>query len=109
MIFNTDWDEFPFLFFFNTDNYYIVGLDKLYMIHYDEEKYELWRKICSGRVEKPSETIWRDFGASYVIADTRARKAFIVQAANDPNMKLVYPPVEALLTEKCFVFRVVPP
>lgn len=38
-IFQTDWDDFPRLFFYNTHNTYLIGLDPTYLQLYDAEMY----------------------------------------------------------------------
>lgn len=45
IIFNMDWDNFPELFYYNTHNYYIVGMDPTFMYEYDKELYWTWYHI----------------------------------------------------------------
>ena len=47
IIFNAGWDNFPQLFFYNHQNYYINGLDPTFMYVYDKELYWLWSNITS--------------------------------------------------------------
>jgi len=103
IVFNADWDDFPYLFFFNSDSYYILGLDQLYMRHYDKTLFNLWKRISSGKVRNPSGPIFRSFGASYAVADKKQRMPFMLQATADRNMRIVY---EDLY---CVVYRVIPP
>ncbi|MBE0695860.1 MAG: hypothetical protein IH586_02965 [Anaerolineaceae bacterium] len=98
-IFQTDWDDFPRLFFYNTHNRYLIGLDPTYMLIYDAELYNLWVDITQGKVDLPSNAIERDFGARYIITDLR-HKDFIKQAANDPNLE------EAFRDEDAIVFQI---
>ena len=44
-VFQTDWDDFPRLFYYNTHNTYLVGLDPTYMQTYDAGLYDLWVDI----------------------------------------------------------------
>lgn len=37
IVFHDDWDKFPYLFFFNYKNYYIIGIDPAFMEQYDKE------------------------------------------------------------------------
>lgn len=46
IVVNTQWDQFPQLFYYNDRNYYIVGLDPTFMHIHDPEKYWMWRKIA---------------------------------------------------------------
>ena len=88
-IFQTDWDDFPRLFFYNTDNTYLIGLDPTYMQLYDPDLYDQWVRITQGEIENPSTSILDDFGARYVISDLD-HEDFIDRATEDPNMEEVY-------------------
>jgi hypothetical protein len=88
-IFQTDWDDFPRLFFYNTDNTYLIGLDPTYMQLYDSDLYDQWVRITQGEIENPSASISSDFGARYVISDLD-HEDFIDRANEDPNMEEVY-------------------
>ena len=88
-VFQTDWDDFPQLFFYNTHNTYTLGLDPTYMQLVDEDLYERWIAITDGDVENPSKTIAAQFGASYILTDLN-HKDFIRQAERDPALTLVY-------------------
>ena len=95
-VFQTDWDDFPRLFFYNTQNTYLVGLDPTYMQLFDAELYDLWVEITQGDVEQPSQYIFPRFGAHYVLTDHR-HGDFIRVAANDPGLKLVYKDADAVI------------
>jgi hypothetical protein len=99
VVFNTDWDDFPQLFYWNTHNVYILGLDATYMSLYDLELYQLWRGISGGSVRNPSVPIRERFGAGYVFSDTRHTR-FLTVAAQDPGLELAY------RTQGAVVFRV---
>jgi hypothetical protein len=88
-IFQTDWDDFPRLFFYNTHNTYLVGLDPTYMQLYDPDLYALWVEITRGRVENPSQAIQARFGARYILTDLD-HGGFISRAAQDPRLVEVY-------------------
>jgi hypothetical protein len=89
MIFQTDWDDFPLLFFYNTANIYTVGLDPTFMEQYDRALFAEWVKITRGQIERPGALIRSHFNAAYVLTDLR-HQAFLKQAASDPRMKEVY-------------------
>jgi asparagine N-glycosylation enzyme membrane subunit Stt3 len=40
-VFQTDWDDFPRLFFYNTHNTYLIGLDPTYLQLYNSDLYNL--------------------------------------------------------------------
>ncbi|MFQ5612157.1 MAG: hypothetical protein ACE5H9_08490 [Anaerolineae bacterium] len=88
-VFQTDWDDFPLLYFHNTHNTYLVGLDPTYLQLYDADLYDLWVDITRGRVEAPAQTIADTFGSSHVLTDLR-HKSFLRQAESDPGLVEVY-------------------
>ncbi|MFN8459305.1 MAG: hypothetical protein U0401_32410 [Anaerolineae bacterium] len=88
-IFQTDWDDFPRLFFYNTHNTYLIGLDPTYMQLYDADLYNLWVKTTRGKVKNPATTIAQTFGSHYIITDLE-HKAFLRQAKADPQLVEVY-------------------
>lgn len=97
-VFQTDWDDFPRLFFYNTRNTYLVGLDPTYLQLYDRDLYDTWVKITSGEVEQPSQIILTRFSARYVHTDLN-HTGFLRQAANDPGLIEVYRDGQAVIFE----------
>jgi hypothetical protein len=89
LIFQTDWDDFPRLFFYNPANVYTVGLDPTYLQLYDAALYDDWVKIAQGNVERPGVQIRSRFGGDYVITDLQ-HTTFLKQAQNDPALKEVF-------------------
>jgi hypothetical protein len=89
LVFQTDWDDFPRLFFYNSANLYTIGLDPTYMERYDPSLYADWVKITRGEVRQPGAMIHDRFGAAYVLTDLR-HGAFLKQAASDPRLREVY-------------------
>jgi hypothetical protein len=89
LIFQTDWDDFPQLFYHNTHNTYLVGLDPTYLQRANPQLWSPWVAITQGEIERPSAIIQKQFGAHYVISDVW-HEAFAMQANQDPNMELVY-------------------
>ena len=98
LIFQTDWDDFPRLFFYNPANVYTVGLDPTYMQLYDAELYDEWVKITQGKIDRASEQIRSRFGGDYVITDLQ-HTAFLKQAKNDPGLKEVFRDKYAVIFE----------
>jgi hypothetical protein len=88
-IFQTDWDDFPRLFYYNTHNTYLIGLDPTYMQIYNPELYALWVKITRGQVERPADVLAERFGTHYVLSDL-SHDDFLRQAEDDPGLKEVY-------------------
>ncbi|MBP7694610.1 MAG: hypothetical protein KA764_21995 [Anaerolineales bacterium] len=89
LVFQTDWDDFPRLFFYNTQNLYTIGLDPTYMELYDAQLYAEWVALTRGEVPQPSGPIHARFGAEFVLTDLK-HAAFLKQAAADPGLQEVY-------------------
>ena len=95
-VFQTDWDDFPRLFYYNTHNTYLIGLDPTYMSIYDPQLYRQWVEITQGRLEQPSSSIRADFGAGYILTDLR-HSDFLKQAARDPALREMYRDSDAVV------------
>ena len=82
IVFHMGWDSFPELFFWNQHNYYINGMDPIFLFKYDEGLYwkfhflaidkggELTcgkRKCTKDEAVKTYDVLTKDFKASYVI------------------------------------------
>jgi hypothetical protein len=89
LVFQTDWDDFPRLFFYNSANVYTIGLDPTYMELYDPDLYDEWVRITRGKVDRPGAAIASRFGAAFVLSDLRHTE-FIARAAADPRLREVY-------------------
>lgn len=96
LVFQTDWDDFPRLFFYNTHNRYLIGLDPTYMQSYDPDLYTLWIDITRGKAERPSVAIQDQFGAWYVLTDLQ-HEAFLQQASADRGLLAVYRDSDAVI------------
>jgi hypothetical protein len=88
-VFQTDWDDFPRLFFYNTHNTYTVGLDPTYLQLQDAGLYDLWVDLTQGRAEDLSASIRESFGAEYALSDLDHQR-FLEAAAEDPQMRELY-------------------
>ncbi|MFN8383134.1 MAG: hypothetical protein U0V02_14415 [Anaerolineales bacterium] len=97
-VFQTDWDDFPRLFFYNTHNTYLAGLDPTYLQLYDSDLYDLWVSITRGEVENPSQLILERFSSRYIFTDLH-HTSFLQQAASDPGMTEVYRDAQAVIFE----------
>ncbi len=89
MVFNTDWDDFPMLFFHDTHNVYASGLDPTYLLHADPQLSKLYEDITLGRTDDPGPLIRDRFGAEYAFTDT-GHQDFIQKATANGGMKIVY-------------------
>lgn len=98
-IFQTDWDDFTRLFFYNSEAVYTAGLDPTFMELHDAELFATWVDITRGQIEQPSQLISQQFHADYVFSDLN-HEAFLAAAAADPGL------VELYRTDDAVVFAV---
>jgi hypothetical protein len=106
-VFQTDWDDFPRLFYYNTHNTYLVGLDPTYLQLYDADLYDVWVDITQGDVENPSQVIATKFDSRFVHTDLQ-HGDFLNVAAKDPGLKEVYRDDQAVLFEVLTVEATIP-
>ena len=97
-VFQTDWDDFPRLFYYNTHNTYLVGLDPTYLQLYDRESYDLWVLITHGEIGQPSQFIANHFHSRYVHSDLKHGN-FLRQAEQDSGLREVYRDDQAVIFE----------
>ena len=69
IVFNTDWDDFPRLFYFDSSHYYVSGLDPGYLFDKNPDLSQLYDRITLGKEEDPGPLIRDRFGARYVFSD----------------------------------------
>jgi hypothetical protein len=109
MVFNTDWDDFPMLFHFNTHNRYIVGLDADFMRLKDEARYRRYEKITRGKVKDPADEIAQVYHANFVLTDNK-HQDFKKKAESDKKFRKRYSDpyttiYEIIPTEKTLLSR----
>jgi hypothetical protein len=68
-IFNTDWDDFPRLFYYDPTHNYVSGLDPTYLYDKNPALSRLYDRITLGNEEDPGPLIRDRFGARYVFTD----------------------------------------
>lgn len=88
-VFATDWDDFPELFYWNTHNTYLIGLDPTYMYLHNGPLYLQWRAITRGQIELPATAIRTYYDSGWVFSDLD-HDAFIRRAQADPELTEVY-------------------
>jgi len=97
-VFQTDWDDFPRLFYYNTHNTYLIGLDPTYLQLHDADLYDLWVNITQGEVENPSVVIASTFDSRYIHTDLN-HGDFLQVALEDPGLQEVYRDDQAVIFE----------
>lgn len=92
-IFHVNWDEFPVLFYQNSDNYYLTGMDPTFSYKYDPILFYMWNQIIKGEFKSGlSALIKENFGANYVLIDTERKtdRLFWAYIKRDPNAELIF-------------------
>jgi hypothetical protein len=99
VIFNTDWDDFPKLFFYDQNHAYVSGLDPTYLYDRDHELYKLYEDITLGKVKDPGPLIRDKFGAHYVFSDQNGHDDLYIKAMESGWFDKVYE------DEDCFILK----
>jgi hypothetical protein len=99
MLCTTDWDDFPWLYFYNVTSTYLIGLDPTYLHSRFRDAYWAWVDASLGRVPRPSEVFGDRLPCAYVMSD-RDHKGFLELAAKDPGLE------EVLSNHRLVLYRV---
>lgn len=83
-VFTPDWSDYVFAVHYNPRDYYITGLDPMFMVADDPHRAQLWQQVVAGQVEiddplAPTESKMRDF-ADVIRRDFNSR--FVLLHAN---------------------------
>jgi hypothetical protein len=91
MIFNTDWDDFPRLFYYDPTHIYTSGLDPTYLLDKNAELSRLYDRITTGDEEDPGPLIRDRFGARWIFSDnTKDHDSFYDNALRSGWFDRVY-------------------
>ena len=99
IVFNTDWDDFPRLFYFDETHYYVSGLDPSYLYDRDPVLSRLYDRITLGKEDDPGPLIRDRFGARYVFTDNNHHDFFAAARASG-WFEIVYE------DEQCIIMRI---
>ena len=105
IVFNTRWDNFHGLFFWNPNNYYIGGMDPIFQYAYNKNLY--WKghflatdkadKLTCGKIrctqEEAEDThtvLVKDFGASYLMLKQSQNPKLYFYLVRDGKFPLVF-------------------
>jgi hypothetical protein len=99
IVFNTDWDDFPRLFYFDPMHRYVSGLDPSYLFDKNPELSRLYERITLGKEENPGPIIRDRFGARYVFSDNNHHD-FSAAAQESGWFEIVYE------DEQCIIFHI---
>jgi hypothetical protein len=101
IIFNTDWDDFPKMFYLDTTHAYTSGLDPTYLLDQNAELSKLYVDITLGNEKDPGPLIRDRFGARYVFSDNeQVHDNFYAAAMDSGWFGKVYE------DEECTVLRI---
>ena len=89
IVFNTDWDDFPRLFYYDPTHSYVSGLDPTYLYDRSPELSELYDSITLGKEEDPGPLIRDRFGARYVFTDN-SHDDFFLNARESGWLEIAY-------------------
>jgi len=74
-IFHGSWGDFPMLFYHNSQNVYLSGMDPTFFYRFNPELYKEWLGIASGQIKNDlADKIKNDFGASFVLVKKNENK-----------------------------------
>ncbi len=91
IVFNTDWDDFPRLFYFDPTHRYVSGLDPTYLFDRDRELSKLYDRITLGKEKDPGPLIRDRFGSRYVFTDNEdIHSAFYSNAVDSGWFEVSY-------------------
>ena len=103
LVYNVDWGAFPELFFWNTKQYYVSGLDAIFLYAYDEGLYWKAHHLATGEatartwgtMEMPAgggedtyTVLRQDLKASYVVLDRQRNAALYGYLSGDERYRL---------------------
>lgn len=89
IVFNTDWDDFPRLLYYDPSHNYVSGLDPSYLFERNPELSKLYDRITLGQEEDPGPLIKNRFGARYVFSDNE-HDSFFAHAMASGWFDIVY-------------------
>jgi hypothetical protein len=96
VVFNTDWDDFPRLFYFDETHYYVSGLDPSYLFDKNPGLSRLYDRITLGQERDPGPLIRDRFGARYVFSDNQ-HDDFFQHARESGWFDIVYEDTECTI------------
>ena len=96
IVFQTDWGTFPLLFYNNTHNYYLTGLDQTFMYEYNADQYQLWVDATTGKRPDIYDVAKYDFNAKWLLLEKR-HAASLRYLNREPRAVKVYQDDEVII------------
>jgi hypothetical protein len=102
IVFNTAWDQYPFLYFWSPDSRYVNGIYPTFLYMQDERRYWLWHHLskdgtttcdepqCDAANSIPTHAAARQFDASFVFVEKARTPRLEVELRRAPGFSEVY-------------------
>jgi hypothetical protein len=105
IVFNPHWDDFPELFYWNTHNRYIGGMDPIFQYAYsptlywkahhlangDSAAFTCGRPVCAGAKQEDTHTVLhRDFQSSYILLNRQRDAGLLTYVKSDPRFTIKF-------------------
>lgn len=97
-VLHSDWDDFPSLFYYNSNHAYMAGLDPTFMYRYNQDLYWQWVHITTGEYEGDIDSALTTLDVSYVFIE-QDHKAMYNLIQRSSLVKKVYHDAEADIFE----------
>ncbi len=94
-IVHSDWDEFPVLFYQNSHNTYIVGLDPTFLYKASPETYWTWANITLGKFNGDLTKAVTETLQSHYVFVASGHEAMDQEFRSNPDFEKVYADTEA--------------
>ncbi len=69
VVFHSDWDDFPVLFYYSTVNAYIAGLDPTFLYRQDQTRYWAWAKTTLGERQENLGEVFDLFSTKWIFVE----------------------------------------
>lgn len=102
IVFNSNWGDFPRLFFYNSYNFYVVGMDPTKMYLYDKKNYWRWLHISFNGFSCPKkncnqndkediyQVLKKEFKTKYVVVSKSNNKKLLEILDLDNRFEKIY-------------------
>lgn len=97
IIFNSAWEDFPKLFYYDDSHRYVSGLDPLYLEKGNPELSSLYARITNGEERQPAQLIRNTFHARYVFLSSVTPSQFRRFAMLNGEFENVYADTDCVI------------
>lgn len=97
LIFNSEWDDFPKLFYYSPRRGFVTGLDPTYLFTKNAELGQMHFDIATGKADNPADLIREKFGAKYILFNINGNDDFYAKLMESGWIDKVYEDDEAII------------